>query len=154
MKPLIGVSTFIGWEHNRIFVKLGQYYTLAVEAGGGMAVCVPSHVDTEQAADYVSRLDGIILSGGRADIQPHHYGELPTTGFSTVDPVRDAWEFALYKAALEQGKPVLGICRGAQVINVCRWRHPVPGFAVPVRRSRGAPAFSQRNASSVSSRFH
>lgn len=74
----------------------------------------PSHIDIP---DYVSSLDGIILQGG-ADIDPRTYGEASTHTVGAVDALRDRFELALIRGFAEAGKPVFGICRGHQLINV------------------------------------
>src|SRR5262249_32728616 len=65
----------------------------------------------------VRGLDGLIISGG-PDIEPSRYGELPDLLTTVVRPERDAAEIATFRAALERNMPVLGICRGLQVMNV------------------------------------
>ena len=72
---------------------------------------------SERAADYAQALDGLVLQGG-ADISPLAYGEQPLKPEWAGDPVRDRYEIALVRAFTETKKPVLGICRGAQMINV------------------------------------
>jgi putative glutamine amidotransferase len=71
----------------------------------------------EYAAVIAERFDGLVLSGGE-DIAPDHYGEAPGHPDWAGNPARDAFELALYRAFIEAGKPVLGICRGAQLIGV------------------------------------
>ena len=66
---------------------------------------------------YLSLVDGIILTGG-ADVDPGIYGELPIPQMGGIDPVRDAFEMKLTKRILAEGKPLLAICRGGQVLNV------------------------------------
>jgi putative glutamine amidotransferase len=72
---------------------------------------------SQRAADYARALDGLVLQGG-ADISPLAYGEEPLKPEWAGDPLRDQYEISLVKAFTAAGKPVLGICRGAQVINV------------------------------------
>jgi putative glutamine amidotransferase len=74
----------------------------------------PSHIDIP---DVVASLDGLILQGG-ADIDPHTYGEDSTHTVGTVDALRDRFELALIRGFVAAGKPVFGICRGLQLINV------------------------------------
>ncbi len=84
-------------------------YTDPVEHCGGIAIL---HTDQEITAEY----DGLILCGG-ADIDPSYYGE-EMNGTKEVNAPRDTLEFAMAKAFVEAGKPVLGICRGCQLLNV------------------------------------
>lgn len=74
----------------------------------------PSHIDIP---DFVDSLDGLILQGG-ADMDPRTYGEEPTHTVGAVDALRDRFELSLVRGFAEAGKPVFGICRGMQLINV------------------------------------
>jgi putative glutamine amidotransferase len=82
-----------------------------VERGGTM-----TQLDLS-ADDYVAALDGLVLQGG-ADIDPQAYGETPSELLGSTDAVRDRFELTLLRAFAAAGKPVLGICRGMQLINV------------------------------------
>ncbi len=93
-----------------------------VMAGGALPVMVPSPAgDTMRGdvtlADYAQWLDGLVMHGG-ADVWPGSYGEAPLQPEWTGDRVRDAYEIALVKAFVAAGKPVFGVCRGLQLINV------------------------------------
>lgn len=87
----------------------------AVAAVGGLPVVIPID-DPERMEKYAGILDGLILAGGQ-DISPHLYGEDPRVGIKATSPKRDAAEVALTEAFMETGKPILGICRGLQLIN-------------------------------------
>ncbi|MDH6198388.1 putative glutamine amidotransferase [Mycobacterium frederiksbergense] len=91
-------------------------YAAAVARAGGLPVLLS--MECEPAA-VVSRIDGLILSGG-ADVDPRRYGATPGPHATPVDPVRDEFEMAVLDAAWLRGIPVLGICRGIQLINVNR----------------------------------
>ena len=101
MKPEIQIS--LGPE-------LVQNYPAAVESFGG----TPSAAYLPEPAP--EKCDGLILSGG-GDVDPQRYGEGNTASFG-IDPARDEAEFRLIEAYLRAGKPILGICRGHQVLNV------------------------------------
>lgn len=94
-----------------------------VMSGGAMPVMVPyiapgaSSASTIQLADYAQWLDGLVLHGG-ADVWPGNYGEDPLQEAWRGDRVRDDYEKALVKAFVAAGKPVFGVCRGLQLINV------------------------------------
>ena len=96
---------------------LPAFYINAVTMAGGIATLLPPQPVTAAIADRVlDGLDGLIVTGGR-DVDPATYGAdpHPTTDVPARD--RDAWEFALVRGALARGLPLLGICRGAQILN-------------------------------------
>jgi len=95
---------------------LSNYYVRCVTEAGGLPLILPN-VAPEVAPAYLSRLDGLIMSGG-LDVDPIFYGQEPQPDLGKVDQVRDAFELELVKGAREQGIPVLAICRGLQVMNV------------------------------------
>jgi len=99
-------------------VLLPQDYVRAVQAAGGMALLVPPdpHL-VEEPGELLDGLDALVLAGG-ADIDPGTYGQAAHAETVFTVPRRDAVEVALARAALERDLPVLGICRGMQLINV------------------------------------
>lgn len=107
MRPLIGITAGN---------SLDDGYARAVEAAGGIPA-VLSLQDPAGAGDALARLDGLILGGG-PDLDPFHFGEEPLPETGRIDPERDAWELVLARVALVAEVPVLGICRGIQVLNV------------------------------------
>jgi putative glutamine amidotransferase len=92
-------------------------YSRAVETTGGLPVLIPVPLATRTGLETLARLDGLLLTGGD-DVHPRCYGEEPLPALGEVDYQRDLAEIALVRAALESGLPVLGICRGLQLINV------------------------------------
>ncbi|MEJ7794080.1 MAG: type 1 glutamine amidotransferase [Nocardioides sp.] len=119
--PVIGLTTYreeAAWGvwHQRADV-LPTAYAAAVEATGAVPVLLPPVGRAGVAEAVVARLDGLILSGG-ADVDPERYGAEPhhrTTGWR---PDRDRWELGLLDAAQDAGLPVLGVCRGMQLMAV------------------------------------
>ncbi|MET7681722.1 gamma-glutamyl-gamma-aminobutyrate hydrolase family protein [Streptomyces sp. NPDC005423] len=120
-RPLIGISTYLeagarwgAWELEAALLPAG--YPRLVRRAGGLAVMLPPD-EAEHAAATVARLDGLVIAGG-PDVEPSRYGadRDPRTG--PPAPARDAWELALIDAALTAGRPLLGICRGMQLLNV------------------------------------
>lgn len=91
---------------------------------GALALMVPvlgSHdapLGARPASDYIDQLDGLVLQGG-ADVAPQTYGDRPLRPEWAGDPIRDQYELQLLRECLRQEKPVIGICRGAQLLNVC-----------------------------------
>jgi len=92
-------------------------YSDAVRLAGGVPVLIPVLRDSATLERLVRHLDGIILSGGE-DIDPLYYGEEHLPELGTVNAPRDTFDVLLIRAALRQEKPLLGICRGEQVLNV------------------------------------
>ncbi|MFJ6461890.1 gamma-glutamyl-gamma-aminobutyrate hydrolase family protein [Streptomyces sp. NPDC091387] len=120
-RPLIGISTYLEasarwgvWDLPAALLPAG--YGRQVREAGGLAVLLPPD-SPELAASVVARLDAVVVAGG-PDVDPERYGagRDPRTG--PPAPERDAWESALIGAALESGTPLLGICRGMQLLNV------------------------------------
>jgi putative glutamine amidotransferase len=119
-KPLIGVTTYLEpaawgvWEMPAALLPAG--YPRLIQAAGGLAALLPPD-DPAQAEPVVSRLDGLVIAGG-ADVEPVRYGAEPDERTGPPARDRDAWELALIRAALASGTPLLGICRGLQLLNV------------------------------------
>lgn len=118
MKPLIGITASTHREPpNRDWVVIPHDYFRAVQLAGGIPVLLP-FISTEAEADAIlNRIDGLLLSGG-SDVDPQLYGEDPQPWLGAVSPERDAAELALTRAALKRDLPLLGICRGHQVLAV------------------------------------
>ena len=121
VRPLIGVSTYLEagarwgvWELEAALLPAG--YPRLVQRAGGLAAMLPPDAP-EHAAATVARLDGLVVAGG-PDVEPVHYGAAPDPRTGPPARARDTWELALIRAALEAGVPLLGICRGMQLLNV------------------------------------
>lgn len=102
-------------EYIRIFVN--RDYIRAVEAVGGLPVVAPPTEDEEDARRYIDMADALILTGGH-DIDPYYYNEDILPECNLPSRRRDVFEMNLLKYALKKKLPVLGICRGIQLINV------------------------------------
>ena len=118
-RPVVGITTYVTdakWGYWNLEAALIPFdYVRAVEQAGGRAMLVPPSPDgVEETLDV---LDGIIFTGG-SDVDPELYGEAAHPETSGIVRVRDDAELALLRAALDRDMPVLGICRGIQVLNV------------------------------------
>ncbi|MBD9731705.1 gamma-glutamyl-gamma-aminobutyrate hydrolase family protein [Streptomyces sp. H28] len=119
--PLIGISTYAepgvrwgAWQLDAALLPAG--YPRLVQRAGGLAVMLPPDVP-ERAAAAVARVDGLVVAGG-PDVEPVRYGAAPDPRTGPPARARDAWELALIRAALDLRIPLLGICRGMQLLNV------------------------------------
>ena len=93
-------------------------YTERIDEAGGLPLLLPtSEAGTEHPAEALAPLDGLLLSGG-ADMDPSTYGQEPHPRTTNYRRARDEFELSLAREALDAGMPVLGICRGFQVLNV------------------------------------
>jgi putative glutamine amidotransferase len=129
MKPLIGVTTSElrpgelatlrrHGDPPHAEMALGITYVRAIEASGGVPVVMPPLARADVPA-LVARLDGLLLSGG-PDLAPTAYGGRPHAELGATEPGLDAFEYAVVREGLRLGLPILGICRGAQALNVAR----------------------------------
>lgn len=122
MKPFVGIlgnimtmkeEGFAGQERG----YLNNTYINAVEKANGVPIIIPVTTNEENIRAQISKMDGILLSGG-VDIDPILYNEEPREKLGTVNPTLDEFNLIAIKIALELNKPILGICRGLQVLNV------------------------------------
>jgi putative glutamine amidotransferase len=118
-RPVIGIPCYAGKRAGtlRPFYGNNRAYTKAVEMAGGTPVLIPHFDDLADLEPLCSRLDGLLLPGG-VDVHPHTYGEDVHPLLGTVDPNEDRLELALANYFLEMDLPILGICRGMQLLNV------------------------------------
>jgi putative glutamine amidotransferase len=122
-RPIIGICTALAranwgvWQ-DREAALLALSYIAAIQRAGGLAVMIPPDGHLEDDPDeMLDLLDGLILAGGN-DIDPAVYGADPHPETHHTLPERDRSELALARRAIERDMPVLGICRGMQLINV------------------------------------
>jgi putative glutamine amidotransferase len=118
VKPWIGIPT--RFRDSGEPVDEIRRYLDAVLWAGGLPVVIPTHTPLPLAQDYFERLDGILLPGSPTDIDPAIFGEKPHPKLGKMLPERDALDFSLLKYGEEARLPVLGICFGAQSLNVFR----------------------------------
>ena len=121
-RPVIGICSAIEsarWAAWEVVVNLSpRTYSLAVQRAGGVALILPPDDSVAEAPDeLLDLLDGLILAGG-SDIDPTSYGAKPHPETKNTWPERDRFEIALGTRALERDMPVLGICRGMEMLNV------------------------------------
>ncbi|MCT4564667.1 MAG: gamma-glutamyl-gamma-aminobutyrate hydrolase family protein [Maledivibacter sp.] len=128
MQPLIGVTTYFVMDRElddkRCRGRNGQDmlmstmdYSRCIKDAGGVPLAIPVINDEKYISQLVESLEGILFTGG-SDIYPYLYGQSIKKGLGKIVSERDEFEIKLLKKALDMDKPVLGICRGLQLINV------------------------------------
>lgn len=124
MAPIIGVTATLKEDVDSVaerplgkFVRSDLDYVEGVFAAGGVPVVLPPIGDARSAEAVIHGLDGLLLSGG-SDLDPGYYGERPAPELGPTIPERDRFEMPLLELALRRGLPILGICRGMQLLNV------------------------------------
>ena len=113
MKPIIGILAEV--EDNR-YSGVRNAYVSAIECAGGLPLLIPYVTDEATISEYVSLSDGIFFTGG-ADIDPSIYGEMPSPDLGKLQKRRDELEIRIFSEAIKTRVPILGICRGMQMIN-------------------------------------
>ncbi len=121
-RPVVGLTAYLeqvrtgDWDVPAGYLP-ADYFEGITMAGGIAVLLPPQPVDPEIAGCVLDSLHALVITGGY-DLDPAAYGQKPHPATDQPRPGRDTWEFALLRGALERGLPVLGICRGAQVLNV------------------------------------
>lgn len=115
-KPIIILSCDVADDGR---MQMRQEYFTAIADAGGIPVVMPPYVERSKIDEWVDRIgaSALVLTGG-ADLDPQLYRERPVDGLGRVSLTRDVYELELFDCAMRRGLPVLGICRGLQVINV------------------------------------
>lgn len=119
--PLIGISACVKpvvGEELPFHAAPELYLTAVAEGAGGLPFMVPSLGDMIDTAEIVGHLDGLLLTGSKSNVHPHHYGEPHYRPGTLHDTSRDATTVPLIKACIARGVPLLAICRGHQELNV------------------------------------
>lgn len=145
-RPLIGISgrrapasvldVPSGFADAPLDVYLSEYASSIARAGG-----IPVHLSPDaDVTDLIAHLDGVIISGG-ADVDPRRYGQVPAEHAGPYETDRDAFEFSLVAAALDANVPLLGICRGNQLLNVFHGGTLIQHLAIGEGESHGSYAY-------------
>ena len=120
-KPIIGITADIGYmARTDTYTGLPVHFIQtafaeAVHEAGGIPLIIPTNA-SDYIDDIMSLVDGVILTGG-SDVSPQYYGQEPRAKLGMTKPDRDKTETEVFKAAIRDQKPVLGVCRGLQLLN-------------------------------------
>ena len=120
-KPIVGIPTShaqMGGGRQFAHTTGLRYVTSLIEMCDVTPVLLPSIEAGIPLSDYLSLIDGVLLTGGRANVEPRHFGGEPFPADEPIDPARDAAVLPLARACIDQGIPIFGTCRGIQEINV------------------------------------
>jgi len=151
--PLIGITTNrYNTRTNDTTNSLSIAYTTAVRNAGGLPVMIPNEFPLDKLDDLVASLGGLIISGG-GDIQTSRFNGTDTDILEEVDTDRDELEIRLVEHALRADLPLLGICRGIQVMNVALggtlYIHIPDQFPTDLKHSNPAPSYPRDHIAHV-----
>lgn len=119
MKPIIGVVCDTSRQGPHTFHQAGDKYLQAVvRCTGGIPLLIPALADQISPVDFLSCVDGVLLTGGYSNVARHRYGAPPAPDDEHEDPARDQNNLGLIPEILRAGIPMFGICRGFQELNV------------------------------------
>ena len=116
-KPKIGLICFVFQSISPRNYMIQRGYVRSIIDAGGIPILIPVTEDPARCADYIDMIDGLLVPGGE-DVAPEFYGEDPHRTVSYINRDKDRYDLELIRLCREQNKPIFGICRGFQVINV------------------------------------
>jgi putative glutamine amidotransferase len=136
-RPVVGVISDRRMVTVHPFHMSGEKYLQALVTGAHVfPLAIPAALDGLQSVEVLERLDGLFLTGSPSNMAPHHYGGTLSREDTWLDPERDSVALELIPAAVEQGVPLMVVCRGFQELNVAyggtlhQHVHDVPGFRI------------------------
>lgn len=144
MKPIIGITPSKSFDYSTY--QLEENYVVAVWKAGGIPqiLSYPRANWSELVSEYLKSIDGLLLSGG-VDPDPLIWGEQPNVGMGRINPNRDSFEIELIKQAQKFNIPMLGICRGCQLINLALGGDIIQDFGEDeneyIKHSQDAPGW-------------
>ncbi len=147
--PVIGIpASHRAFDRMRVHVVGDSNVNAIVKVSGGMPIMIPALGDDLDIESVLDRIDGLLLTGGATNIEPHHYDGDPARPGDDHDADRDATSLPLIRAAVDKGIPLFAVCRGFQEFNVAlggslhQFLHEIPG-RMDHRRDRTKPIGSQ-----------
>lgn len=114
MRPIIGITAC---QQDQKIYKTNNTYVRAVVRAGGIPVLLPTAISLPDCDRIAELVDGLLVPGGE-DMAPQYFGEQPPKEVTCIDRELDEFELKLIRKVSDQGKPMLCICRGCQVVNV------------------------------------
>ena len=150
-KPLIGITP--SCSDGKPELTLPIAYTESVETAGGIPLILPHTASPETAAAFAALCDGFLFSGG-SDLDPALFGEAPWYALGPVSLMRDRTERCYWDAIRDTGKPILGICRGLQTVNVFRGGTLYQDLGSQFPRKDGVPLLPHAQSSARWEKTH
>lgn len=142
MRPIIGLLAEVD---NELTTQVVHSYVRAIEGAGGTPIILPYVTDAEVIEHYAGLCDGFLFTGG-VDVEPSRYGEETKPTCGEIQKYRDELEFALFERVLYTKKPIIAICRGAQLLNVAlggTLYQDIPSeIDTPISHRQSEPKFS------------
>lgn len=117
-RPIIGITTSNQKQAKKTYTIVSNNFCTSVQMAGGTPILLSLCVNQEVLDSYLDIMDGLIITGGDEAVNPFLYGENPIPAVKSTCPSRDEFEMHLYKGAFNRSIPILGICRGLQIMNV------------------------------------
>jgi len=117
-RPVIGITTCMMEMPKKVYASASSNYVYSIQNAGGLPLMLPMLAEPEILRDYLDIIDGLLITGGDEGVNPQLYGENPVKELERICLERDEYETFLFTHALSQGMPILGICRGMQLMNV------------------------------------
>lgn len=114
-KPIIGVTSYMELDGNHYMISIDSANVIL--QAGGIPLMLPNLEDIRDVEEIAASIDGLFLTGGY-DIDPTLFGEEPQPYLGVIVPTRDAFELMLIRRFLSLDKPILGVCRGCQILNI------------------------------------
>lgn len=136
MKPVIGITTFCEKGANKVFNSVSYNYVKSIMLAGGVPILIPLDANNEDIDIYLEKVDGLLFTGG-VDVSPLLYDEDPLKEINKISPDRDSYEIKLFNKAISMDIPILGICRGMQLINVALEGSLYQDINVQIKNSNG-----------------
>ena len=114
--PIIGIACGTRVVEGYSLQAINQFFIDAVRDFGGVPIAIPAPIDTDDIEGLLALISGVILPGGSSHVAPHHFGA--TYVEEHLDEARDNLALTLIRRCVELDKPILGVCRGFQEMNV------------------------------------
>ena len=121
IKPIVAIATneTIGFNGRQVLYSTGKRYAYSImKFSDVLPILLPSCIDKHDLDNLIDKIHGIVLTGGRANVEPHHYSGLKFPKDEPIDPERDEIVLDLIPKCINRGMPIFGICRGIQEMNV------------------------------------